>query len=202
VAWQARSTLIDLALPGPFALIVTIAPIGALAIYGRILLIGSARPGPAVREGRGERPRWPDLVSRRPIVGRGGFERFERFERVSHAVGGGLDVAWVVPAAIRTNRMPLAAIAVFLLSGLAFVVAGGGLGVTDAARAVPVVGGSEPGPAGAPPPSGAPSASITPSASVGPSASFAAPASAGPEASVEPGASGSQSSEPSFAPVP
>ena len=200
VAWQARSTLIDLALPGPFALIVTIAPIGALAIYGRILLVGSARPGLAVREGRSERPRWPEPVARRPIVGRGGFER--GFQRASHALGGALDVLWVFPATIRTNRMPLAAIAVFLLSGLAFVVAGGGLGVTEAARAVPVVGGNEPGPPGAPPGSIAPSASVAPSASFGPSASFAPPASVAPEASLTPGASGSQSSGPSFAPVP
>jgi hypothetical protein len=175
-AWQARSALIDLALPRPLAILVTIAPIGALAIYGRILLIGIGQPLDAVREGRGERPVWPAPVPRRAIVGGAGLER--SFERMSHALSGSLDVVWVVPSAIRTNRMSFAAVAVLLLSGLAFVVAGGGLGLAEAARAAPPAAG----------------AAVTPTASTGPGTV------------IEPGPSelpaGTPSAGPSFAPVP
>jgi formate hydrogenlyase subunit 3/multisubunit Na+/H+ antiporter MnhD subunit len=175
VAWHARSTLIDLVIPVPLEVLVTIAPVGALAIYGRILAVGIARPSVAVADGRSERPRWPASLPRRAIVGKGRLER--SFERVSHALGGALDILWVVPAAGRTNRMPVAAVAVLLLSGLAFVVAAGGLGVSEAARAVPVIGG-EPGPSAAPNESGAPSGSGAPIQS------------------------GSPGEQPSFAPVP
>ncbi len=159
-AWTARANLIQLALPGPLATLVTIAPIVALAIYGRIARVGLAPPGPAVSAGRGERPAWPTSVPSRPIVGRGGLER--GFGRVSHALGGALDVLWVLPAAGRLNRMPLAAAAVLLLSGLGFLVAGGGLGVPDAARAVPELGGAGPGPSAVPGESPAPGDSSAP----------------------------------------
>jgi hypothetical protein len=138
-------------------------------------------------------------------VGRSGVER--SFERVSHALGGGLDVLWLVPAAARTNRMPAAAMAVLLLSGLAFLVGAGGLGVTDAARAVPVVG-NGPGPSSGPIESvgpggsGVPVASGTPIASGSPVASGTPGVSGTPGASGVSGATGSPGSEPSFAPVP
>jgi formate hydrogenlyase subunit 3/multisubunit Na+/H+ antiporter MnhD subunit len=176
VAWQARSTLIQLALPGPIALLVTIAPLGAAAIYGRILYLGIQLPGTAVGEGRSERPRWPTPVPRRPMVGVTGPER--AFERGSHAWSALIDTLWVLPAAGRLNRVPIAAVAVLLLSGLAFLVAGGGLGVPDAARAVPEAsGGSGPGPT-------TPGGSEAPGSSEGP------------------GPTGPGPGEPSFAPVP
>jgi NADH:ubiquinone oxidoreductase subunit 2 (subunit N) len=171
-AWQARSTLIDLALPRPIAVLVMIAPIAGIAIYGRILLVGVGQPDTAVRAGRGERPRWPASLPRRPMAGVGGLER--GFERASHALSGTLDVAWLLPTAVRTNRMPLAAVAVLLLSGLAFLVAGGGLGVREAARAVPQAAGANAGPSG-PGPTAEPGPSEEPSAAASPSpqASFA-----------------------------
>jgi hypothetical protein len=176
VAWQARASLIQLALPGPIGLLVTIAPLGAVAIYGRILLIGIGQSGPVVVEGRSERPSWPAPLPRRPIVGGAGVER--AIERISHALAGLLDTLWVLPAAGRTNRVPLAAVAVLFLSGLAFLVAGGGLGVPEAARAVPEVGsGTGPGP-------------TTPGSS------------AAPRGSALPTPSESLPAQPSFAPVP
>jgi hypothetical protein len=193
VAWEARSKLIDLVLPDPIAVVVTIAPLGALVIYGRILLVGIRPRSPAVADGRGERPRWPAPLPRRPIVGQSRAER--SFERVSHALGGALDVLWVVPVAGRTNRMPAAAMAVLLLSGLAFVVGAGGLGVTDAARAVPVVG-NEPGPSSGPIESVGPGGSGLPVASGSPGASGTLGASGSAGTTASPG------SEPSFAPVP
>jgi hypothetical protein len=138
VAWQVRSSLAHLALSEPWAFLVTAAPLVFIAIYARILWIGVAMPGTAVRAGRSERPGWPTPLQSRAMVGVGGMERL--FERVSHAFGGLLDILWALPAATRQNRMPLASIAVLALAGLAFAVGNGGLGVPQAARAVPVLG--------------------------------------------------------------
>jgi len=194
LAWEARSSLISLALPRAVAVVVTLVPIGALAIYARILLRGVAQPAETVTDGRGERPRWPAPVPRRPIVGLGGVER--GFERAGHALSGFLDVVWLVPSAIRLNRMPLAAVAVLFLSGLAFLVAGGGLGVAEAARVVPLPTAS-PGVSGptpsSPTPSGAAPTGATPSVTT-PSL---APSPAGSR-----GPGGSAPASPSFAPVP
>jgi formate hydrogenlyase subunit 3/multisubunit Na+/H+ antiporter MnhD subunit len=162
--WDTRASLAGLALPGPLATIVTIAPLASAAIYGRILWIGLRSPGAAVREGRGDRPGWPAPFPRRPMVGRGGIER--GFERAAHAGTGALDILWVLPAATRQNRMPLASAAVLALAGLAFAVSGGGLGVPEAARAVPAI--SQPGPG-----------EIPDSGPTGPGASDEAPSSGG-----------------------
>lgn len=140
--WQARESLAHLALPVPLATLVALAPVASLAIYGRILWIGLQVPGPIVREGRGDRPGWPTGVPRRPMVGVGSAER--GFERAAHAATGALDMIWVLPAAARQNRMPLASAAVLALAGLALAVSAGGLGVPEAARAVPAI--TQPGP--------------------------------------------------------
>ncbi|HEX3428967.1 MAG TPA: proton-conducting transporter membrane subunit [Candidatus Limnocylindrales bacterium] len=178
VAWQARSALIQLALPGPIALLVTIAPIGAAAIYGRMLLVGIRLPGAAVAEGRGERPEWPEPVDREPIAAIGPARDGRRLFRASGAAGGVGDLVRLIPAGGRANRMPLAAIAVLLLSGLALLVAGGGLGVPEAARAIP---------------------EALPVASSGP---ITPGESAGPGANPGPSASQPANPGPSFAPVP
>jgi hypothetical protein len=197
-AWQARSTLADLALPDVVAFLVTIAPLALVAIYGRILWVGIQPPGHAVRDGRGDRPGWPTPWPRRPMVGVGAMERL--LQRSSHAFAGLLDVLWALPAATRLNRMPLASIAVLALAGLAFVVSGGGLGVPQAARAVPAVG--EPGSAGEPSPSPTGSPAATPATTpaitfqpIGGSASPGVAGSASPGAvgSTRPGAAGSAS---------
>jgi hypothetical protein len=146
VAWQARSALAHFALPEIFAILVSAAPLASAAIYGRILWIGLRPPGSAVRQGRGDRPGWPTAWPRRAMVGRGAVERL--FERGSHAFGALLDVLWALPAATRLNRMPLASVAVLLLAGIAFAVGAGGLGVPEAARAIPEL--TEPGPGAEP----------------------------------------------------
>jgi formate hydrogenlyase subunit 3/multisubunit Na+/H+ antiporter MnhD subunit len=161
IAWQARSAIAHLALPEAVALAVTAAPIASIAIYARLLWVGIRPAGSAVGAGRGERPGWPIPWPRRPIVGVGAVERL--LERAAHLVGGLLDQLWALPAAARLNRVLLASIAVLTLSGLALAVAVGGLGVPQAARAVPAVG--EPGPQAGP--SSLPSASSP----VGPSES-------------------------------
>jgi hypothetical protein len=118
------------------------------------------------------------------MVGRGSFER--AFERIEHVGGGLLDVLWTVPSAARWNRMPVASVVVLVLAGLAGVVAGGGLGVPAAARAIPATVQSGPG---APGLNGElPSASGSPVASVGPGDQE--PATNEPGLSFEPVASG------------
>jgi formate hydrogenlyase subunit 3/multisubunit Na+/H+ antiporter MnhD subunit len=201
-AWQARSALADLALPDAVAVLVTIAPLALIAIYGRILWIGVRPIGHAVRDGRGERPAWPTPWPRRAMVGVGTVERL--FERASHAFAAVLDILWALPAATRLNRMPLASIAVIALAGLAFAVSDGGLGVPQAARAVPAI--AEPGPTGEPSPSPAGSPGATPGRTpvitfqpIGGSASPGGAGSAAPSAagSTGPGAAGSASPGPS-----
>jgi len=165
--WESRATIAGLALPPPIAVAVTLTPLAGLLVYGRILAIGLGRRSAAVLDGRGERPGWPTGRPTRPILGSGSMER--AFERLEHVGGGALDVVWTIPAAARWNRMPVASIVVLLLAGLAAAVAGGGLGVTAAARAVPAIvqpgpggpagEGAGPGSSGAPGPSAAPRAS-------------------------------------------
>jgi formate hydrogenlyase subunit 3/multisubunit Na+/H+ antiporter MnhD subunit len=140
--WEVRSTIADLSLPTILAVLVTIAPLGSLVIYGRILAIGLQPVSQQVRTGRGERPSWPAPLPSRPMVGRGSVER--GFEKTGHVFSGILDTLWLLPAAIRRNRMGLASLAVAALAILSLAVSGGGLGVPAAARAVPAV--VEPGP--------------------------------------------------------
>jgi len=81
-------------------------------------------------------------VARRDVLGRSPAER--AFERGGHAVNGVLDILWGVPAAARANRALLAGVLALAVAGLGFTVAAGGLGVVEAARAVP--GQTGPGP--------------------------------------------------------
>jgi formate hydrogenlyase subunit 3/multisubunit Na+/H+ antiporter MnhD subunit len=154
-AWQARSALATLGLASlplsdVVSTLVTVAPVATIAIYARILWVGVRPPGEVVRGGRGEAPGWPIPWPRRTMVGVSSLERL--FERASHAFGGLLDLLWAIPAATRLNRMPIASLAVLALAGLAFAVGGGGLGVLQAAQAVPEA--VQPGPADEPGPGG------------------------------------------------
>lgn len=183
-AWEARATIADLAQLGPIAGLVAVAPVAGLLIYGRVLWIGLRPAGRAVGDGRSERPGWPAPLPRRPVGGQGAFER--GVERTSHAIAASLDVLWTIPAGIRRNRTPIASVAVLVLAGLAAAVGAGGLGVPEAARAVPP--GGEPGPG--PEASAAPVASQPPSGSETPAFSFE-PVGPGVGGSGRPGASGS-----------
>ena len=151
-AWSTRAAIADLALPPGIATLVTIAPLATLVVYGRLLAIGVATPGPAVRTGRSERPGWPGPWPRRPLQSTGGMERV--VERLSHAIAATLDVLWTLPAAVRLNRTAIASIVILVLAGLGASVAGGGFGVPAAARAVPEIGEPGPGSEASTPPSG------------------------------------------------
>jgi len=197
VAWQARLALIDLNFDGPFVVLIMAGALMQVVVFGRLLYVGLSPPSEAVGGGLSERPVWPAALPRRPMIGRSGRER--ALERTSHAVSGAVDVAWVVPEALRVNRTPVAAVLVLILSGLSLGVASGGLGVPEAARAVP---GQElgPGPSQSESPPSEPPATATPpieteSPSVSaPPASGASPlAPESPLASEAPGSSPSSS---------
>jgi formate hydrogenlyase subunit 3/multisubunit Na+/H+ antiporter MnhD subunit len=187
VAWESRATLIDLTLDGPFLALVTVGALLQIAVFGRLLYIGLSRPSEAVAGGFSERPLWPGSIPARPMVGRTGTER--ALERTSHALSAGRDIAWVVPEALRVNRTLIAAVLVLMLSGLSLGVASGGVGVPEAARAVP---GQEPGPGpvesepppSEPPPSEAPASEPPPTASPRPQTE--SPAASGPPSAPPP----------------
>ncbi len=185
VAWQVRASLIDLTLEGILVVAVMAGALAQIAVYARLLWVGLGKPSDAVGRGSSERPRWPAPLPSRPMVGRSGVER--AFERTSHLLSAILDVAWVVPAALRVNRVLIASLLVLTLSGLAFSVAAGGFGVPEAARAVP--GDSlGPGPVGSEPPGDASPSPTGPAPTATPAASTASPASASSSLSSSPAA--------------
>jgi len=118
-------------------------------------------------------------------------------------VSGAVDVAWVVPEALRVNRTPIAAVLVLILSGLSLGVASGGLGVPEAARSVP---GQEqgPGPSQSESPPTEPPATATPPIETESPSISEPPASGGsPLASESPGSSPSSSvPSPAVSPSP
>jgi NADH:ubiquinone oxidoreductase subunit 2 (subunit N) len=59
--FEARRQLADLAVGGPLATLLIVGSMSAVAIYGRLLAVGLAAPGPSVRAG----PAWPP---RRPAA--------------------------------------------------------------------------------------------------------------------------------------
>jgi formate hydrogenlyase subunit 3/multisubunit Na+/H+ antiporter MnhD subunit len=190
VAWEARATLIDLALDPPLAIVVLVGAIAPLAVYVRLAMLGVGRRTPAVDGAPSERPTWPAAIPSRPMLGRGGLER--GFERTGHLIAAVLDVLWTVPAAVRANRTPIAAAIVLALAGLSFAVASGGLGVPEAARALPPQVG-EPGPS-------QPGAGESPAASEPPASSDRPPPGSESAPASEPPSP--SSSEPSFQPIP
>jgi NADH:ubiquinone oxidoreductase subunit 2 (subunit N) len=198
VAWEARATLVDLTIAGPIGLIVILSGVAQVAIYGRLLFVGLSKPSDTVRAGMGERPMWPPAVERRDIVG---LSRAERaFERGGHAIGGVLDVLWSIPGAVRANRALLAGVLALAVAGLGFTVAAGGLGVVEAARAVPGQP-TGPGPVEGEPPVDVPSEEPGPSESP---SSVSSPGESPLTVESAPPASGpaSPSLGPSFQPLP
>jgi hypothetical protein len=193
-AWNARSSLVDLTLAGPIGVVVILAGVAQVAIYARLVAVGLGRPSEAVRAAEGQRPTWPAAIARRNVAGQSRAER--AFERGSHVGGAALDVLWSLPAATRANRGLLAGVLALAVAGLALTVSAGGLGVVEAARAVPGDTGPGPVPSGEIEPE--PSLSFEPEPSVvppsaEPTPSFEAspiPSGSGPVPSSEPSPSG------------
>jgi NADH-quinone oxidoreductase subunit N len=211
LAWDARATLVNLTLPGPIGWLVVLGAVAPIAIYVRLLVIGVGRPTDLVAGAQSERPTWPAQLPSRPVRGRAGLER--AFERANHAIRGGLDILWTVPAGARANRSLIAGVLVLSLAGLAFGVSAGGFGVSAAAAAVPAQGGEQPtgseAPIGSEPPAGSESPSESQPAIESPSPVQptespirSAPPSAGSAPAVTSSPPTGQSGSPSFEPLP
>lgn len=108
LAWSVRSALAEGAAGGQLAVVVLIGGLASLAYYGRILLIGLGRPS--------------------LLVGNAASDRPVATTRTGSAVEG-LRSAW------RANRAPISAGLVLLLVLISVVLAAGGLGGPEAARA-------------------------------------------------------------------
>jgi NADH:ubiquinone oxidoreductase subunit 5 (subunit L)/multisubunit Na+/H+ antiporter MnhA subunit len=121
-AFAARATLLDLAVPAPFAVALLIAALASLLYYGRLLLIGVLPPSDVVVQAA-ERPvrRQPEPQRRRARA-RSAGRRLPRFDTESLWLG---------------RRAAVGAASVLILSALSIGVAGGAFGVRAAAEAPP-----------------------------------------------------------------
>lgn len=108
LVWQVRWFLVNGAASGPLALVLVIGGLAALAYYGRILAIGVGRVSLLAGAAPSERPVAP-----------------ERGRNASETIRNG----WLA------NRAPIATGLVLILVVISVVVAAGGLGGPDAARA-------------------------------------------------------------------
>jgi NADH:ubiquinone oxidoreductase subunit 2 (subunit N) len=108
LAWSVRGSLIQGAAGGPPGALLLIAGLGSLVYYGRILIAGLARPSLLVAA----------APSDRPVPTSRGATAVE-----------GLLTGW------RTNRAPIAAGLVLVLVLISVVLAAGGFGMPEAARA-------------------------------------------------------------------
>jgi NADH:ubiquinone oxidoreductase subunit 2 (subunit N) len=195
VVWEARGTLVDLAIDGPLEGVVAVGAFAAIAYYVRLLAVGVGRPSAAVIAGA--RP-WPERPPREAIrAARRGPSRAagDVAVRLATARAGARQVLADLEPLWRLNRTPIAAAIVLALAVSGLVVAAGGFGVAEAARG-PAPQAGVPAPSEEPAPSAeAPSAEPVPSAE--PSAAPSAEPLAEPsgEPSAEP--SGEPSAEPS-----
>lgn len=108
--FEARATLIRLAVPGPAGIVVLLTAFAPIVFLGRLFVDGLGAAATPVREATGIRP---DLDVGRSVVWAG-----DRTPRR------------IVPALVRTNRLPLAAATAILATIVGLSVSIGGLGST------------------------------------------------------------------------
>jgi NADH:ubiquinone oxidoreductase subunit 5 (subunit L)/multisubunit Na+/H+ antiporter MnhA subunit len=108
--WESRSSLISSAMPGLAAIVTPLIAMMPVIYLGRIALAGVEPVGRAVAAGPSGRPSW------------------KRVRTAGWSEGGRLDLLRAVPAQVRANRVPLMALGVLLLAGMAVVTAIGGTG--------------------------------------------------------------------------
>ena len=110
--YEARASLIRLALPGNLGFLGAAAILLSITYYGRLLVLGLMSPGDAVRAARGERPRWGRTV-RRPTAEAVGVEATPSPETPAEAAVEVAVAAELVPEAApaRTKRRSRAAAA-------------------------------------------------------------------------------------------
>jgi NADH:ubiquinone oxidoreductase subunit 2 (subunit N) len=129
LAWQVRWSLVDGATGGLPALILVLGGLASLIYYGRIALVGLGRPSLLVAAATGDRPVSPARTG---------------------STGQAIRSTW------QANRAPIASGLVLVLVVLSLLVAGGGLGGPDAARAAGPLAAPSAGPLDSPAPGSLP----------------------------------------------
>jgi len=194
-AFDARADVIQLAIDGPIQALALAAVFLPLLYYGRLFVVGLARPGEAMLAVQDDRPRRPTAQS--PDPGASSPRR------------PGRAILSTIRPAVDTNRPLLIATLALVLAGTAVITAAGGFGLPAAAAESAPGSAGRPGDVTGPGTSPGSSPSLSPEATPSPTpASTAAPsATASPSPTVtasppvSPTPSGSPSASPSAAPA-
>ena len=188
--YEARSTLVRLALPGGLQFVFAASIAISLACYGRLLLIGLGSPTDDVRLARSELPRW--RAARSDAAANAATDAAVQ-PRSGEPLGGG-GVRGGLGRAWRLNRTTGVSLMVVSGAALSAALALGGLGTADASRAgIPLDSAAHATPTRAPTqspvhvPTPTPLPSLAPRPTAGPSGSVAPSVSIPPTASPAPG---------------
>jgi NADH-quinone oxidoreductase subunit N len=140
LGWDARLAILHAGTAGPAFLLAFAGSLGAGIAIGRLLVVGGGHRSAVVAGAPGELPRFParTATKTREAAPEGGTRAAARAS--SRASAGGLrtlvaTVGREARPALELNRVPLRALAVILLAGLALLAAGGAFGIDAAARA-------------------------------------------------------------------
>ncbi|HYC07231.1 MAG TPA: proton-conducting transporter membrane subunit, partial [Candidatus Binatia bacterium] len=176
-AFDARANVIELALDGPIQALALVAVFLPLLYYGRLFVVGLARPGEAMLAIQDDRPRRAEVAS---ALARGATPDLglsdaptPRSRRAAPAALGG------VGPAIAANRPLLVGILSLVLAGTAVITAAGGFGLPAAAAEPPPGSAGQPSdvtgpgesPSATPVPTPSPTPNATPSEGPTPTAS-------------------------------
>ena len=154
LGWDARLAILHSGTAGPAFLLAFAGSLGTGAAICRLLVVGGGRPTAVVAGAPGELPRFPARATAEataavpdgvPRTGARATSRTfaGRLGTLAATAGRGAGPS------LELNRVPLRALAVILLAGLALLAAGGAFGIDAAARAAgpvlpspfPIVGG-------------------------------------------------------------
>jgi hypothetical protein len=154
LGWDARLAILHAGTSGPAFLLAFAGSLGTGAAICRLLVVGAGRPTAVVAGAPGELPRLPARAAVEATAAAPGGAPDAGARAASRALVGWLGTLTAtagrrVGPSLELNRVPLRALAVILLAGLALLAAGGAFGIDAAARAAgpllpspsPIVGG-------------------------------------------------------------
>jgi NADH-quinone oxidoreductase subunit N len=154
LGWDARLAILHAGTSGPAFLLAFAGSLGTGAAICRLLVVGAGRPTAVVAGAPGELPRLPPGAAVEAPAAAPGGAPDAGARAASRALVGWLGTLTAtagrrVGPSLELNRVPLRALAVILLAGLALLAAGGAFGIDAAARAAgpllpspsPIVGG-------------------------------------------------------------
>ena len=154
LGWDARLVILHAGTAGPAFLLAFAGSLGTGAAICRLLVVGGGRPSAVVAGAAGELPRFPARSTTEATAEAPGGAPRAGARAASRAFVGRLGTLAATAGrragpSLELNRVPLRAVAVILLAGLALLAAGGAFGIDAAARAAgpllpspsPIVGG-------------------------------------------------------------